>query len=122
MQGSRIFTKEGRGSAQRIILFHWGGGGWGRDPWLVFVYSNTMRAIIMFEIEIFGNFMGVGGKPPPPPRTFPHNSIMDLEVILNCTGINSDFKLILHVPDYNFLVLRILIFYVLLVFLSGKRV
>lgn len=51
MQGSRIFTKEGRGSAQRIILFHWGGGG-GRDPWLVFVYSNTMRAIIMFEIEI----------------------------------------------------------------------
>lgn len=74
----------------------------------------------MFEIEIFGNFMGVGGKPPP--RTFPHNSIMDLEVILNCTGINSDFKLILHVPDYNFLVLRILIFYVLLVFLSSKRV
>lgn len=59
MQGSRIFTKEGRGSAQRIILF---------------------------------------------------------------PGINSDFKLILHVPDYNFLVLRILIFYVLLVFLSSKRV
>lgn len=82
--------------------------------------TNTMRAIlIMFEIEIFGNFMGVGGKPPPPP---PHNSIMNLEVILNCTGINSDFKLILHVPDYNFLVLGILIFYVLLVFLSSKRV
>lgn len=77
----------------------------------------------MFEIKIFGNFMGAGGKPPPPPpQTFPHNSIMNLEIILNCTGINSDFKLKLHVPDYNFLVLRILIFYVLLVFLSSKRV
>lgn len=125
MQGSRIFTMEGRGSAQRIILFHWGGGGGGVRIHGLFLstVTNTMRAIlIMFEIEIFGNFMGAGGKPPPPPPTFPHNSIMNLEVILNCTGINSDFKLILHVPNYNFLVLRILIFYVLLVFLSSKRV
>lgn len=75
----------------------------------------------MFEIKIFGNFMGAGGKPPPPP---PPNLPSQLynEIILNCTGINSDFKLKLHVPDYNFLVLRILIFYVLLVFLSSKRV
>lgn len=106
-------------------MFHWGGGGGGVRIHGLFLstVTNTMRAIlIMFEIEIFGNFMGAGGKPPPPPPTFPHNSIMNLEVILNCTGINSDFKLILHVPNYNFLVLRILIFYVLLVFLSSKRV
>lgn len=70
MQGSRIFTMEGRGSAQRIILFHWGGGGGGVRIHGLFLstVTNTMRAIlIMFEIEIFGNFMGVGGKPPPPP-------------------------------------------------------
>lgn len=65
MQGSSIFIK-GReaGGAQRIFLFHWGGGG-GRGPWLVFVFSNyTMRARINYVWN--WNFTGVGGTPPPP--------------------------------------------------------
>lgn len=64
MQGSRIFTKEGRGSAQRIILFHWGGGvGLGIHGLFLSTVTNTMRAIINYVWNWnFWKFYGGGWK------------------------------------------------------------